>query len=131
MSDYAIGPDNVRKVTLDKIAVGIQLAVSEHLMGATVDVEQVLQDQFVFRLRGYLMGHKLPERKFSYPSDWWQAFKLRWFPAWALKRYPVRYTVITVSANALYPDFKVALPDQRHFIDVAVWQRDETWDVDE
>lgn len=31
-----------------------------------------------------------------WPSDWWQAFKDRWFPAWALKRWPVQYKTISV-----------------------------------
>lgn len=25
------------------------------------------------------------------PADWWEHFKERWFPQWALKRWPVRY----------------------------------------
>lgn len=26
----------------------------------------------------------------SWPADWWQAVKARWFPQWALRRWPVR-----------------------------------------
>lgn len=26
----------------------------------------------------------------KWPADWWQAFKERWFPMWALRRWPVR-----------------------------------------
>ena len=25
----------------------------------------------------------------SYPKDWWQSFKARWFPAWLERRFPV------------------------------------------
>ena len=25
----------------------------------------------------------------SFPADWWEAFKERWFPSWALARWPV------------------------------------------
>lgn len=25
----------------------------------------------------------------EYPSDWWQHLKLRWFPQWAVRRWPV------------------------------------------
>lgn len=28
----------------------------------------------------------------SWPSDWWQAFKDRWFPCWLKTIYPVRYS---------------------------------------
>jgi hypothetical protein len=31
------------------------------------------------------------EVKVHYPEDWWQALKERWFPEWALVRWPVRY----------------------------------------
>ncbi len=30
----------------------------------------------------------------EYPADWWQAFKERFFPAWAKRRWPVKTTVI-------------------------------------
>lgn len=28
---------------------------------------------------------------FQWPCDWWQAFKMRWFPLWARQRWPIRY----------------------------------------
>lgn len=28
----------------------------------------------------------------SYPADWWEALKERWFPKWMLRRWPVKYT---------------------------------------
>jgi len=31
-----------------------------------------------------------------WPKDWWQAFKDRWFPAWALKRWPVQWETIDI-----------------------------------
>lgn len=30
------------------------------------------------------------------PADWWQAFRERWFPAWWLRRYPLRTRTIIV-----------------------------------
>ena len=32
----------------------------------------------------------------SWPADWWQALKLRWFPAWLKRRYPVKMERRTV-----------------------------------
>lgn len=40
----------------------------------------------------------------AYPSDWWQAFKDRWYPAWALRRWPVRRTVFRMEKFAVYPE---------------------------
>ena len=34
---------------------------------------------------------------FYYPRDWWEAFKERWSPAWAKKKYHVHYKHISVS----------------------------------
>lgn len=36
----------------------------------------------------------LPTRElcsYSWPTTWWDAVKARWFPAWALKRWPAVY----------------------------------------
>lgn len=35
------------------------------------------------------------------PADWWQHFKKRWFPFWALKKFPVKYK--TIDIFRLYP----------------------------
>jgi hypothetical protein len=32
----------------------------------------------------------------QFPLTWWDAVKERWFPAWALRRWPVRYRRIDV-----------------------------------
>lgn len=40
------------------------------------------------------------ESRFEVPADWWQHFKQRWFPAWALERWPVRMTVLGNSFSA-------------------------------
>lgn len=31
-----------------------------------------------------------------WPTDWWQAFKERWLPKWALDRWPVQYREIHI-----------------------------------
>lgn len=43
-----------------------------------------------------------------YPADWWQAFKKQYFPAWLLKRFPVKMESVTISLDAIYPT--VAFP---------------------
>jgi len=40
-------------------------------------------------VQGLLAIATLHEEVFEYPTDWWQAFKERWFPKWLLNRYPV------------------------------------------
>lgn len=31
-----------------------------------------------------------------WPADWWQAVRERWFPAWWLLRWPVRYESVSI-----------------------------------
>ncbi len=50
----------------------------------------------------------------KYPADWWQAVKERFAPAWALRHWPVAYTVWEPSV--IYPD--IALPDLAHYIHI-------------
>lgn len=40
-----------------------------------------------------LNDSKWVQREFRCPADWWEAFKDRWFPKWALKRWPVEWEV--------------------------------------
>lgn len=45
----------------------------------------------------------------SYPATWWEHLKQRWFPRWALRRWPVRLTTVerppvTVRACAMFPN---------------------------
>lgn len=56
----------------------------------------------------------------SYPATWWQAFKQRFFPRWALKRWPVQLTTVTrpdvvVEAEALFPEL-VPFKNQKNVV---------------
>lgn len=42
----------------------------------------------------------------TYPADWWQALKERFFPRWALAWWPVKYTKHTFDVVAAYPGIK-------------------------
>lgn len=41
-----------------------------------------------------------------YPADWWQAFKARWFPGWALSRWPVKWEKVVI--QHLFPEGSIA-----------------------
>lgn len=57
-------------------------------------------------------------REVSYPATWWDAFKLRFFPPWALKRWPPQSTTVIVKARALLPE--VWPLERRHVVIYAV-----------
>lgn len=69
-----------------------RLAVS-HILS----VEAVRQDADAvfgtmrYTLYGYAGRRMLERVEVRWPSDWWEAVKERWAPAWVLSRWPVRY----------------------------------------
>jgi hypothetical protein len=89
-----------------------ELAVSRVRMSEGYPLE--FFDEERFRLV-YEVYAREAERDVTYPATWWQHFKQRWFPAWLLRRYPVRLTVVTVRAEALFPE--LAPLRHRHRID--------------
>jgi hypothetical protein len=73
-----------------------ELALFKH-----ADIRQRMQDDvraMITEIDTYVLGMPLEriEVHRKYPRDWWQAFKERWFPAWAIRRWPVAYEHIDV-----------------------------------
>lgn len=62
------------------------------------------------------------ERMLKVPANWWQHFKQRWFPKWALRRWPVLYEYH--DAAVILPKVPVVKPEY-HVPEFAVWQRSE------
>jgi hypothetical protein len=62
-------------------------------------------DGIVIRAIRELYGQR-EELTVEYPADWREAFKERWFPKWALKRWPVMYKVHHIEAQRLFPELK-------------------------
>jgi hypothetical protein len=78
--------------------------------------EDFLADIFVVKMKALLWGELAKREEATYPADWWQAFKDRWFPAWAKRRWPVGYVTVVLDARILYPELKISLPDQPHVL---------------
>ena len=114
----------IKEVTLDKLIIGCNTIISEE-MGR--EVNGSWRDDFItgeiilmFRSYVYAEAESLQEKTVKYPSNWWQAFKDRWFPEWLLEKYPVDIVQITLKAKCLYPDFVPAIPD--HKIRIAIFK---------
>ncbi len=137
MENEPVDFGTISTITLDKIEMALSHAVDPSvLMGVHADryIDQ-MTERVAFQIRGYLLGEKLKGKIIKHPRDWWQSFKERWFPAWALKRWPVEYTIHTVTFDVIYPDFKPSLPPRhsRHTV-IANYENSEgdeegrTWD---
>jgi hypothetical protein len=102
------------EVTLYKTKLAFMTA---GLPPSLIDEKFEVRDSFISDLlrgylSGYLWGEPGPTRTIKYPVDWWSAFKVRWFPAWLLNRYPALYQCHQISLNTLYPLFRVSLPKE-------------------
>lgn len=113
----------VNEVALRQFEYGVQAAVSNRL-GRVVESE-AFRDRFsnmvTCAFTTKIAGETLEVKEATFPADWWQAVKERWFPVWVKERWPVRYASIRIEARALYP--KISLPREQ-FESVIVY--DET-----
>jgi len=73
------------------------------LKGKTEWVLERAANSLVLSMAAKVLGETLDYRE--YPSDWWSAFKLRWFPKWVLKRFPPNITIL--ETKALYPAISI------------------------
>lgn len=92
---------DVQRHIAERVAVQTRYAMSSHELHPDIDVKFHLDhiiERIVFDLRTYIMS--MPKQRIEvhrrWPADWWQAFKERWFPAWLLRRYPVKYERIDI-----------------------------------
>lgn len=62
-----------------------------------------IADAMVVSLFTYMagIGKERVEVHEEWPANWWEALKERWFPAWALRRWPVQKKSIHIS-KAVY-----------------------------
>ena len=103
-------------VTLKRVNFALQQEFSRPaLMGMEVKVwEDMVTSTFIAALRGFLLGEDVREEVITYPATWWDAVKQRWFPRWALKRWPVTLERHIWNTKCVYPEFQPALPKEQH-----------------
>jgi len=84
-----------KELILEKLDIACMTSVNPQLLeDATIDVvADMILDDFLVHLRTHVYAERVDEvmRDWIAPADWWQAFKDRWFPAWAKRRWPVRF----------------------------------------
>ncbi len=74
--------------SVDDDSIPTKMDITIHSAGPTATVAS-----FVQNVLDDLRDSKWVSRELRYPADWWQAFKDRWFPEWALKRWPIEWEV--------------------------------------
>jgi hypothetical protein len=104
-----------KEIILKKIAFGISARIdAKCIKDFRPDIlAEFLTDSLIVSIRCLIYGEELDSHKFYYPADWWQAFRVRWFPKWWLRRWPPKYREIDCHWKVLYPDFVPALPNEK------------------
>jgi hypothetical protein len=119
---------DVESFSLDKIQIGMEQAVTAELLQAhgTAIYDDIFRT-IRLQIRGYVLGERMEDqsRSVTYPATWWDAFKERWFPKRALKRWPAKRTTFTVDVKVIYPELhrKISLPDERHTFLLSSWMK--------
>jgi len=85
------------------------------------DVKAELYEDFVLgqlamSLSARIASLKVENYEFRAPQDWFEAFKERFCPKWALKKFPVKYRVEKINVEALFPKIKMDKEYQSVFI---------------
>ena len=105
---------NVKDIVLERLAYGARYSMPRAL-AQSLDIEQVadvVTSNFDYSLRAAIYAQRLDEQRVSWPADWWEAFKYRFFPQWALRRWPVREEMRVMRLFAWYPE--KLIPNERH-----------------
>jgi len=88
------------------------------LNGINWDLLEREAGRLLLRLDAYVWSQKLQDEtvtlSVNFPATWWEAFKKRFFPAWALRRWPVQMATVEQEHRfrtvALLPGFRYEQP---------------------
>ena len=113
MEDYQYETVTLERMKLTALQYISRELVDHFAFPPKVDISahDWMFDGVAIRIIQQVYGRTLEEVKAEYPADWWQAFKERWFPAWAKKRWPVEWVRVRLEAKELYP--KLYMPDHK------------------
>ena len=106
--------EKMKAIMLKRIAESdIRMAIAR----VDIDIDEYAAftaDEMLIRLKAEVLGEHIETPAARYPKDWKEAVKARFFPKWALMRWPVRYTVKVFDARVVYP--MITLPRKQHYI---------------
>lgn len=108
---------NIEQFDLKRHYVAIGHKISDNLLEpqASIVMNKVM-GCMELEIRGYVWAQDGQTIDIEYPRDWREAFKQRWFPAWAKKRWPVVTVRHVINADLLYPNIRILMPKEQHFL---------------
>lgn len=107
----AFEPVNATQIEFQwKQFVASQALSYPELVNARVNVhEPANMLGLVVQLHTYIASRDRKSETIRYPRDWWEALKQRWFPAWALRRWPAIIVEHTFTAYDVYPEANIPM----------------------
>lgn len=105
-TDWVKNLPKIREIVLHRMVkeneIRIPMEHFEHARYRDEEIYETYRHLFLSIQMSVLADHETVQ-PVKYPADWWQHFKLRWFPKWAKKRWPVRFSVTEFVATHVYP----------------------------
>lgn len=122
-----------REVTLNVRAIAAMRRFNRELTGtfATPALVESFLDatcgELVICIRQAVATQPLRCEVVEFPRDWWQAFRQRWFPRWALVRWPVRLCRVELRADAVYPEIPIVEGRGPRIVVIDRTEREFSW----
>ncbi len=83
------------QITLEKIDLGCSVALSDiEVNTKRADTVDRATEQAIAMFRSYVLGMPGEEIHLFWPSTWADAFRVRFFPGWLQKWFPVKWTEV-------------------------------------
>lgn len=73
------------------------------------DAIEEIKHEFIHDITALLYGVKDKPLHVTYPKDWWESVKDRFFPEWLLKRYPVQFVELKIEPGVIFPGLNIAV----------------------
>ena len=124
----SLGLLSYKTICLERFEAQAQTVVSKYIVDdmfanpVVFDARtDMLMEDLVFKLRAFVYGEQTVIKHTKYPSNWKEAVKERFFPHWALRRWPVEYTEVVFDVKTMYPE--ISVPDAVHRTHVELYER--------
>ena len=114
----------INKVEFENMTFAVIAPINKALIESFAQPAEVniikhwVEDVVVAQVKQRIFGRQVLHEEISYPANWKEAFKERWYPECAKNRCPVRYTTKTFDVRELVPSLDI--PGHEIFINVEV-----------
>lgn len=114
MNPYEPYPVEEHRFPIHELAQHMKIDLGHVPTNMQASLIQQAFGHMLCEIRARAIKGKTVHEKVEVPADWWQHLKQRWFPAWALRRWPARMRTIDVRVTRLCPHIKLDERNRSH-----------------